>query len=74
MEEFVERTWHSFLHRSHKLIPQHSLELRIPKPSVHKILHKKLKLHAYKIQLLHEIKAADKPRTKESAEHTVETN
>ena len=58
----------------HKLTPQHRLELGIPKPSVHKVLHKKLKLHAYKIQLLHEIKAADKPNRKESAEYMLEKN
>jgi hypothetical protein len=52
------------------LIPQHSLELGIPKPTVHKVLHKKIKLHTYKIQLLHEMKPPDKPT--ESAEHMLE--
>ena len=60
------------MHSPHKLIPWHSLELGIPKPTVHKVLHKKLKLHAYKIQPLHEIKAADKPKRKESAELMLE--
>jgi hypothetical protein len=54
------------------LIPRHSLELGISKPTVHEVLHKKLKLHVYKIQLLYEIKAADKPKRKEPAEHMLE--
>jgi len=74
MEEIVERTWHSFIPSPHKLIPQHSLELGIPKLTFHKALHKKPKLHAYKIQLLHEIKDADKPKIKQSAEHMLEKN
>lgn len=73
-EEIVERTWQSFMHSPNKLIPRHSLELEIPKPTVHKVLHEKLKLHAYKIQLLHEIQAADNPKRKESVEHTLEKN
>jgi hypothetical protein len=40
---------------------------------VHKVLRKKLKLHAYKIQLLDEIKVAGKPKRKEFAEHMLET-
>jgi hypothetical protein len=55
------------------LIPQRSLEVEISKSTVHKVLHKKLKLHAYKILLLHEIKAADKPKRKKSAERMLET-
>jgi hypothetical protein len=74
MEEIVERTWQSFMRSPHKLIPRHSLELGILKPTVHKVLHKKLKLHVYKIQLLHEIKVADKPKRKESAERMLEKN
>jgi hypothetical protein len=54
------------------LIPWHSIELGIPKPTVHKLLRKKLKLYVYKIQLLHGIKAVDKPKSQESAEHMLE--
>jgi len=39
---------------------------------VHNVLHKKLKLHVYKIQLLHEIRAVDKPKRNELAECTLE--
>jgi hypothetical protein len=39
---------------------------------VHKVLHKKLKLHAYKIQLRYEIEAADKPNRKKFAELMLE--
>jgi hypothetical protein len=69
----VERIQQSFICSPRKSIPWHSLESAIPKSTVHKALHKKLKLHTYKIQLLHEIKAADKPMRKEFAEHMLET-
>jgi len=72
MEEIAEKTWQSFMCSPHKLIPRHRLELGIPKPIVHKVLHTKLKLHAYKIQLLQKIKAADKPKRKEFAELMLE--
>jgi hypothetical protein len=45
-------------------------ELGIPKPTEHKVLYKKIKLHAYKIQLLHEMKPPDKPT--EPVEHMLE--
>ena len=72
MEEIAERAWQSFMHSPHKLIPRHSLELGIPKPTAHKVLHMNLKLHAYKIQLVHEIKAANKPKRKMPGEGMLE--
>ena len=68
----VERIWQSFILSPCKSIPWHNLELDIPKSPVHRILHMKLELHVYKIQLPHEIRTADKPKGNEPAEHTLE--
>ncbi|GFG29192.1 hypothetical protein Cfor_05009, partial [Coptotermes formosanus] len=68
-EENVERIRQSFVRSPRKSIHPHSLELGIPKPTVHKVLHKKFKLHAYKIQLIH----ANKPKRKEFAQRMLET-
>ena len=42
-----------------------SLEVDIPRATVYKIMHKRLKLYPYKIQLLHEIKPEDQPKRTE---------
>jgi hypothetical protein len=72
-EENVERIRQSIIRSPRKSIPRRSFQLGIPKSTVHKVLHKKLKLHAQKIQLLHEIKAGDKLKRKEFAERMLET-
>ena len=71
-EENVERIRRSFRSSPWKSILQRSLELGIPKSPVHKVLHKKIKLHVHKIQFIHEIRAADKPMRNELAECTLE--
>jgi hypothetical protein len=71
-EEVVERIWRAFLHSPWKSILRCSLVLGTPKSPVHKVLHKKLKLHVYKIHFLHEIRAAGKPMRSELAECMLE--
>jgi hypothetical protein len=71
-EENVERIRQALLCNPWKSILRCSLELGIPKSPVHKVLHKKLKLHVHKIQFCHEIRAADKPLRNELAECTLE--
>lgn len=61
-EEDVERLRQSCVRSPKKSIARRSLELGMAKTTVQNILHKRLKLHAYKIQLKHEIKPADKPK------------
>lgn len=39
--------------------------LQLPESTIYKVLHKNLRLYAYKIQLLHAIKINDKPQRKE---------
>lgn len=61
-EPVVEQVRQLFTKSPGKSIRRASLELGLPQPTVLNILHKQLKLHAYNVQLLHEIKPNDKPR------------
>jgi hypothetical protein len=54
VEEHIRQ---SCLRSTEKCIAHHSLELSVPKTTIQNVLHKHLRLHAYKIQLRHEIKA-----------------
>jgi hypothetical protein len=45
-----------------KSIAHRSLELGIPKSTIQNVIHKRLRLPAYKIQLKHEIKHDDGPK------------
>jgi hypothetical protein len=54
----VDRVCESFCWSPHKSIRRTSRELGVPRSTVRKILHKHLRLHAYKLQL-HHIKPAD---------------
>lgn len=58
-DETVELIRQSAIRSPGKSIPRRSVELGIPKTTVHKVLHKKLKLHAYKIQILQELQPND---------------
>ena len=59
MEETVDRVHESFSRSPRKSIRQASRELRVPHSTVHNIVHKRLCLRAYKLQLLHHIKPDD---------------
>jgi hypothetical protein len=58
-EETVDRVRESFSKSPRKSIIQASRELGIPRSTVHNIVHKRLRLRAYKLQLLHHIKPDD---------------
>lgn len=66
-EENVERIRQSCVRSPKKSIARRSLELQIPKTTIQNILHKRLRLHAYKIQLRQQIKLTDRPKRKEFA-------
>jgi hypothetical protein len=59
-KENVKRLRQSCLRNLKKSIARRSLELGIPKTTIQNMLHKRLRLLAYKIQLRHEIKEADR--------------
>ena len=52
----------AFYHSSRKSIPVASNELGVPRSPVHKVLHKRLRLHAYKLQIVQALKPDDHPR------------
>ena len=59
MEETVDRVRESFSRSQCKSIRQANRELGVPRSTVHNIVHKCLRLRAYKLQLLHHIKPDD---------------
>ena len=59
-EETVDRVRTAFTRSPKKSIRRGSHQLHIPKSTVHAILHKRLKLRAYKLQLLHHIQPNDR--------------
>ena len=54
-EETMDRVRESFSRSPRKSIRQASRELGVPRSTVHNIAHKRLRLRAYKLQLLHHI-------------------
>ena len=61
-EETVDAV-HVAFHRSpRKSIPVASNELAIPRRTVQKVLHKRLRLYAYKLQIVQALKPDDHPR------------
>ncbi|KFM60144.1 hypothetical protein X975_22189, partial [Stegodyphus mimosarum] len=59
-QEKVDRIRASCLQSPKKSFTRRSLELGLPRSTVGKVLHKRLRLTAYKIHLLHHIKPADR--------------
>lgn len=58
--ENVNRIREAFQRSPRKSVRAASLQLQIPRSTVHDVLHKRLRLRAYKIQMLHALKANDK--------------
>ena len=50
-----------------KSICRASTQLQIPRSTIHKVLHRNVRLYAYNVQLLQALKPDDKPRRKEFA-------
>jgi len=59
-EEDVERIRQSCIRSPKKSTARRSVTLGIPKTTIQNVLHKHLRLHAYKIQLKQEIKPDDR--------------
>jgi hypothetical protein len=56
------------MERTHLMsIRKVSLELQMPRSTVHKVVSKRFKLFAYKVQIVQEIKPDDRPRREEFA-------
>ena len=61
-EETVDAVRVAFHRSPRKSIRVASNELAIPRSTVHKVLHKRLRLHAYKLQIVQALKPDDRPR------------
>ena len=61
-EETVDVVRVAFHRSPRKSICVASNELAIPPSTVHKVLHKRLRLHAYKLQIVQALKLDDHPR------------
>ena len=67
-EENIERVCANLFQRSPmKAIRTAAGQLELPRSTVHKVLHKNLRLYAYKVQMLQLLQPNDMPRRKEFA-------
>ena len=70
--ENIESVRQAFSRSSMKSIRTVARELELPLTRVHKVLHKRLQLYAYKDQMLQRLKPNDKPKRKELANNTLQ--
>ena len=47
-------------------------ELELPLATVHKVLHKRVRLYAYKVHMLQRLQPTDKPKRKEFADNMLQ--
>lgn len=66
-EHHVEQVRRSFERSPQKSVRQAARELRMKRSTVHKVLHQRLRLYAYKVQVVQEIKPDDRPKREEFA-------
>ena len=71
-EETVDAVRVAFHRSPRKSIRVASNELAIPRSTVHKVLHKRLRLHAYKLQIVQALKPDDRPRRAAFAEEILQ--
>ena len=71
-EETVDAVRVAFHHSPRKPIRIASNELAIPRRTVHKVSHKRLRLHAYKLQIVQALKPDDRPRRATFAEEILQ--
>ena len=66
-EENIDRVRQAFQCSPIKSIRTAARQLELPRSTVHKVLHKNLRLYAYKVQMLQAFQPNDMPRRKEFA-------
>ena len=71
-EETVDAVRVAFHRIPRKSIRVASNEVAIPRSTVHKVLHKRLRLHAYKLQIVQALKPDDHPRRAAFAEEILQ--
>ena len=70
-EENIERVRQAFQRSPMKCIHTATRQLELPRSTVHKVLHKNLRLYAYKVQMLQALKPNDTPRQRICSEHVL---
>ena len=70
--ENIERVRQAFSRFPIKSIRIAARELELPPTTVHKVLHKRLRLYAYKMQMLQRLQPNDKPKRKEFADNMLQ--
>ena len=73
-EENIERVRQAFQRSPMKSIRTAARQLDLPRATVHKVLHKNLRLFACKVQMLQALQPNDMPRRKEFAVNHAPTN
>ena len=66
-EENIKRVRQAFQRSPMKSIRTAARQLELPRSTVYKVLHKNLRLYAYKVQMLQALQPNDMPRRKEFA-------
>ena len=67
LEEEIASVRVAYTRSPRKSIRRVSTQLQIPRSTIHKVVHRNLRLYAYIVQLLQALKPEDKPRRKEFA-------
>ena len=70
--ENIERVRQGFQRSPMKSIRTAARELELPPTTVQKVLHKRLRLYAYKVQMLQRLQPNDKPKRKEFADNMLQ--
>ena len=70
--ENIERVRQAFSRFPIKSMCTAARELKLPPTTVHKVLHKRLRLYAYKMQMLQRLQPNDKPKRKEFADNMLQ--
>jgi hypothetical protein len=66
-DETMERVMETFQRSLTKSIRRASLELNIPRSTAHKVLHKRLRLNAYKVKIVQALEPNDRPQRQQFA-------
>ena len=70
--ENIEHVRQTFSRSPIKSIRTAAREFKLPPTTVHKVLHKRLRLYAYKVQMLQRLQPNDKPKRKEFADNMLQ--
>ena len=70
--ENIERVRQAFSRSPIKSIRTAAKELELPPTTVHMVLHKRLRLYAYKVRMLQRLQPNDKPKRKQFGDNMLQ--